>query len=313
MSYIPRYTLAQIRCFVVIADTLHFGVAADRLGIKQSSLSRSLAALEAAVGATLIHRTSRRVELSEIGLQMLPQAKKTIEATDRFVASATGADETLGSFRLGVVPTLAPRVIRAVLPTIRTNYPGIALHAIEDQAPDLTRLLHAGDLDAVIVPLPCVPASWFVEVDLYRDDFLLLVPHDDPLAGNRSVSLSILQERTVMRIDETRDIANELSMNGTRTGLLEPMAHARGITVETAIQWVVGGLGVSLIPESALDMRTLSASVAAVRFTSVVPSRRIGIVYGGPSALSAQSVQIIYRIARELRWQNSLRRRVPVS
>lgn len=96
----PQPTLAQLRAFVAVAERLHFGSAAAYLGVSQPSLSQALASLESAVGIRLVDRTSRRVTITAQGLWLLPRARRTVEAADRFVASAAGcAQRRVGSAR----------------------------------------------------------------------------------------------------------------------------------------------------------------------------------------------------------------------
>ncbi len=119
-SYQP--TLSQLRAFVAVAEYRHFGTAAARLDVSQPTLSQALAALENGLGLQLIERSTRRVLVTAAGARLLPAATATLEAADRFLASATG--DTLGGvLRMGIIPTVAPYILPSLLPTLHANFP----------------------------------------------------------------------------------------------------------------------------------------------------------------------------------------------
>ena len=102
--------------YVAVAEKQHFGSAATTLGVTQSTLSQALAALEAGVGTRLVERSTRRVRVTTEGMQLLPFAQAVVEATEAFTAAAAGASDPLqGTMRLGLIPTVAPYVLPAVL------------------------------------------------------------------------------------------------------------------------------------------------------------------------------------------------------
>ena len=127
-------TLAGLRAFVAVAEKRHFGSAATTLGVSQSTLSQALAALETGLGSHLVERSTRRVRVTPEGMQLLPLAQAVIDAAEAFTAAAAGASDPLqGSMRLGLIPTVAPYVLPAVLAGLAQRLPALTLRVVEDQ------------------------------------------------------------------------------------------------------------------------------------------------------------------------------------
>ncbi|WP_213571127.1 LysR family transcriptional regulator [Rhodococcus sp. USK13] len=291
------YTLTQFRCFVAVAESLHFGAAAATLGIKQPSLSRTLSALEAAVGTPLLHRTSRRVTLTEQGSELLFHAKRAVAAADRFLAAARGVGEAPTSFRLGLSPTVAARMVHDVLPTLRAQIPDVQLRIVEDHPPCMLRQLRAGELDALIGSVPPGIGPGLVAAPLYREDYRLIVSRDDPLRAYTHLSPSTLQNRVTVRVDDDPNPGGKATSPTTPT--------SRAITVHTAIAWVIGGCGVAVVPESALHPNPLPPAVVAIRFTAETPTRTVGTIYGSPAGHNAPFAPILDRVAEQCQWQSA--------
>jgi len=117
-------TLAGLRAFVAVAEKQHFGSAATALGVSQSTLSQALAGLEAGLGANLVERSTRRVRMTSEGVQLLPLAQSVLEAAETFTNAAVGASDPLqGPIRLGLIPTVAPYVLPAVLTGLVARLP----------------------------------------------------------------------------------------------------------------------------------------------------------------------------------------------
>ena len=147
-------TLAGLRAFVAVAEKRHFGSAATTLGVSQSTLSQALAALETGLGSHLVERSTRRVRVTPEGMQLLPLAQAVIDAAESFTAAAAGTSDPLqGSMRLGLIPTVAPYVLPAVLAGLAQRLPALTLRVVEDQTERLLTSLRDGALDAALISL----------------------------------------------------------------------------------------------------------------------------------------------------------------
>ncbi|MFZ2178511.1 MAG: hydrogen peroxide-inducible genes activator [Rhodococcus sp. (in: high G+C Gram-positive bacteria)] len=281
-SYHP--TLSQLRVFVAVAECRHFGTAAARLSVSQPTLSQSLAALEAGLGVQLIERSTRRVLVTAAGERLLGQAKATLEAADSFVATAAGVGDRLtGPLRIGLIPTVAPYVLPAVLPALREQIPSLKPQVIEDQTVRLLEALRTGSLDVAVMALPSGGAG-LVDMPLYHEDFVMVVPDGHALAGRTDISPRALDGLPLLLLDEGHCLRDQ-TLDLCRSANVHPAAgDTRATSLSTVVQCVAGGLGVTLVPESAVRVETGKGQLATARFAVPAPGRTIGLVFRSSSA-----------------------------
>lgn len=271
-------TLSQLRAFVAVAEYRHFGTAAARLGVSQPTLSQALAALEHGLGLQLIERSTRRVLVTAAGLRLLPQARATLEAADRFLASATG-DGLGGTLRLGIIPTVAPYLLPALLPRLREHMPGLLPQVVEDQTARLLDGLRTGVLDVALLALP-TEASGVREIELYFEEFVLVTPPGHELGGRADLPPAALDALPLLLLDEGHCLRDQ-TLELCRAAEAHPgsVGDTRAASLATVVQCVAGGLGVTLIPESAVPAETARAALDTARFAAPAPGRTIGLVF----------------------------------
>lgn len=276
-------TIAGLRAFVAVAERQHFSSAATALGVSQSTLSQALAALEAGLGTQLVERSTRRVFLTTEGTQLLPHALAVVEAVDAFAAAAAGASDPLqATVRLGLIPTVAPYVLPTVLAGLAERLPALTLRVIEDQTERLLRLLREGALDAALIALPAYNPG-MTAIPIYDEDFVLALPPGHPLSGKRRVPATALAELPLLLLDEghcLRDQALDVCQNA---GVRAELANTRAASLATAVQCVTGGLGVTLIPQSAVPVESARSRLGLAQFAAPRPGRRIGLVFRSSS------------------------------
>ena len=276
-SYHP--SLTGLRAFVALARRRHFGSAAAELGISQPSLSQALAGLEAGLGTTLIERTTRRVFLTADGEALLAKAIAVTDAVDEFVAEASGTGDPLsGTLRLGLIPTVAPYILPTVLRGLATELPALDLRVIEDQTARLLEALREGSLDAAVLALP-VDGRGLAEVAMYDEDFVLALPAGHPLAGRTRVDPEALADLPLLLLDEGHCLRDQALEVCRLAGVQPDVGHTRAASLATAVQCVEGGLGVTLIPTTAIESETASGDLATASFARPRPGRRIGLVF----------------------------------
>jgi LysR family transcriptional regulator, hydrogen peroxide-inducible genes activator len=280
-SYQP--TIAGLRAFVAVADRRHFGSAATTLGVSQSTLSQALSALEVGLGVQLVERSTRRVFLTTEGRALLPRAQTVIEAAMAFTAAAAGSsDPLLGTIRLGLIPTVAPYVLPTLLAGLAQRLPGLSLRVIEDQTQRLLTGLRDGSVDAALIALPA-ESSGNIEVPIYDEDFVLALPPGHPLAGKRRVPPAALAELPLLLLDEGHCLRDQ-ALDVCRTaGVRAELANTRAASLATAVQCVSGGLGVTLIPQSAVPVESARSHLELAYFAAPRPGRRIGLVFRSAS------------------------------
>lgn len=276
-------TLAGLRAFAAVAEKHHFGSAATALGVSQSTLSQSLAALETGLGTHLVERSTRRVRLTPEGTQLLPLAQAVVEAAEAFTAAAGGTSDPLqGPLRLGMIPTVAPYVLPTVLAGLASRLPTLTLRVIEDQTERLLAALREGSLDAALIALPD-GTSGIAEVPIYEEDFLLAVPPGHPLSGKRRVPTAALADLPLLLLDEGHCLRDQALDMCQKAGVRTELADTRAASLATAVQCVTGGLGVTLIPQSAAPVEAARSQLGLAQFAPPRPGRRIGLVFRSSS------------------------------
>ncbi|GEM35071.1 putative hydrogen peroxide-inducible genes activator [Nocardia neocaledoniensis NBRC 108232] len=292
-------TLSQLRAFVAVAEYRHFGTAAARLTVSQPTLSQALASLENGLGLQLIERSTRRVLVTAAGMRLLPQAMATLEAADRFVASATG-DGLGGVLRLGIIPTVAPYVLPELLPELRRKLPSLVPQVVEDQTARLLDALRTGVLDVALLALP-TDAPGLVEIPLYSEEFVLVTPRGHELAGRTDLSVPALADLPLLLLDEGHCLRDQ-TLEVCRTAEVHPGAvgDTRAASLTTVVQCVAGGLGVTLVPEMAVAAETARGTLDTARFADPAPGRTIGLAYRASSA-RAEDYEYLAAVIRSKR------------
>lgn len=283
-----RPTLAQLRTFVTIAENKHFGAAAQKLNISQPSLSQALVALEQGLGLQLIERSTRRVIVTAAGERLLPYAKATLDAAEAFLANSRGASGTLaGPLAIGIIPTIAPYILPELLVSIREEYPDLELRVVEEQTDTLVQKLRDGQLDMAVLALP-TDAPGITEEPLYKERFDVVVPDDHPFAGRKDLRLSGLEELDLLLLDDGHCLRDQI-IDLCRQAQVNPTNASNSVTrassLTTVMQLIIGKLGATLIPESALATEADRDGLAVATFADdVTAEREVGLIYRNSTA-----------------------------
>jgi LysR family transcriptional regulator, hydrogen peroxide-inducible genes activator len=276
-------TIAGLRAFVAVAEKQHFSSAATTLGVSQSTLSQALAALETGLGTQLLERSTRRVFLTTEGRQLLPRALAVVEAVDAFTAAAAGAADPLHArMRLGLIPTVAPYVLPTLLAGLAERLPSLTLRVIEDQTERLLALLREGALDAALIALPADTVG-ATAIPIYDEDFVLALPAAHRLSGKRRVPTTALAQLPLLLLDEGHCLRDQALDICHTAGVQAQLANTRAASLATAVQCVSGGLGVTLIPQSAVPVEAARSRLGLAQFAAPRPGRRIGLVFRSSS------------------------------
>src|SRR5258707_475873 len=164
-------TLTELKYVVAVAETRHFGQAAERCFVSQPSLSASVKNLEEELGVTLFERGKRGVFLTESGEQIVAQARRALEEAERVrTVARQGHDPLKGVLRLGIIHTIAPYLLPDLVAALRRAAPEMPLDVEENTTATLDRMLKAGELDAVVLALP-YDGPGIETVALYEEAF----------------------------------------------------------------------------------------------------------------------------------------------
>ncbi|MFF4469503.1 LysR substrate-binding domain-containing protein [Streptomyces sp. NPDC001599] len=282
-------SLAQLRAFDAVAEHLHFRDAAAAIGMSQPALSGAVSALEEALGVTLLERTTRKVLLSPAGERLAVRTKAVLAEVGALIeeAEAVRAPFT-GALRLGVIPTVAPYLLPTVLRLVHDRYPDLDLQVHEEQTASLLDGLTIGRLDLLLLAVPLgVPGV--TELPLFDEDFVLVTPLDHRLGGREGLERSVLRELKLLLLDEghcLRDQALDICREAGRAGV---PATTTAAGLATLVQLVAGGLGVTLLPRTAVRVETSrSSQLLTASFTDPAPTRRVALAMRTGAARSAE-------------------------
>ncbi|MCQ8770193.1 LysR substrate-binding domain-containing protein [Streptomyces telluris] len=276
----PRQpSLAQLRAFAAVAEHLHFRDAATALGMSQPALSGAVSALEDILDVQLLERTTRKVLLSPAGERLATRARTVLDAVAALMEEADAARAPFtGVLRLGVIPTVAPYLLPTVLRLVHDSYPDLDLQVHEEQTSSLLDGLTQGRLDLLLLAVP-LGAPGVSEIPLFDEDFVLVTPRDHWLAERGDIPREALRELELLLLDEghcLRDQALDICREAGRTTGAAVTTSAAGLS--TLVQLVGGGMGVTLLPRTALRVETeRNEQLATGHFADPVPSRRIAL------------------------------------
>ncbi|MBO6791048.1 MAG: LysR family transcriptional regulator [Dinoroseobacter sp.] len=282
-------TLKHLRYFEALAQHRHFGRAADACAISQPALSMQIRDLEEMLGTPLVERGYREVRMTQFADIFVERARDILRSVDELGDLARASRERLvGRLRIGVIPTIAPYLLPSIIENLTRTYEGLDIHVRETLTPRLLEELSDGRIDTAIVALPISEPS-LTEIPLFEERFVLVRPDSEACApvpnaeGLREMRLLLLEEGHCFR-DQA------LSFCSMQT--VRPWEGLDGSSLSTLVQMVGMGLGVTLLPEMAVDVEAQSAAVDVANFAEPQPSRTIGIIWRKTSPLSDQLMQI---------------------
>ena len=271
-------TLTELQYIVVVAQERHFGRAAERVFVTQPALSLAIKKLEDDLGITIFERRQSQITLTPIGEQIIHQAQRVLEEANRIKQiAAQEKDQLVGLFRLGVIATVGPYILPDLVSILHKRAPAMPLQIEENLTANLTIMLKNGKLDAIIIGLPFDEPGINTH-PLYEEVFKLVVPLGHSWANRKSVdSRKLGSEKVIlphaghcfrMRVLEA---CPELSRSDTEV--------MQGNSLETIRQMVASGLGITVLPCSALTPKYYNKQLTALPFSKPVPARQIGLAW----------------------------------
>jgi len=243
--------LRQMRYFVTLAETLHFGRAAERLHLSQPPLSRQIAALEKSLGVRLLERHTRHTSLTHAGQRFLEDARATLASFDQACRNARLAEAgELGELKIGFMMhaafTIVPRITRRFL----SSYPQVKVHLMEVIPGTLTNDILDGRFDAGIMFPPGKTRGLDFRV-IHSERLCLAVPTGHPLASRARITPRALRgESLIIAPEEVSPTLRGAVLGWFRRGGFTPPIRLETQLQQTIVSLVAEGLGVALVPES---------------------------------------------------------------
>jgi LysR family transcriptional regulator, hydrogen peroxide-inducible genes activator len=272
-------TLRQLRYFVALAETRHFGQAALRCHVTQPALSMQIKELEEALGAPLVERARSGAMLTPAGVEVTRRARAILRAVrDLADLARQHADVPSGPLRVGVIPTIGPYLLPHVLPRVHAAFPNLQLSLRESQTLILVKELLVGTLDLLILALP-VDDPEIDELPLFEDVFALALPATHPLEARGGVTETELRGERLLLLEEGHCLRDQ-TLAVAQAGGASELDDFRASSLATVVQMVANGYGCTILPELAVPVEVGDRpGIRVVPFKRPPPVRTVGLAW----------------------------------
>ena len=276
--------LRDLKYLIAVAETKHFGRAAERCFVSQPTLSSQIKKLEEQLGIIIFERSNRSVELTPVGQEIINHARKCIEHVDILVQTAKiHQDPLAGQLRIGAIPTLSPYLIPLIFQALKKNYP--QLHPIfsDEVTKMLESRLASHEIDVAVLATP-VADKGFEEILLFDEPFWLIHPPQHALYTKDEITKEDLQSVDMLLLSEehclSRQIIQVCQLDQQPKQREREMDELRAFGLETLMQFVSTGLGCTLVPALAVHGGRMTGSGVIARKIAVPEAfRRVRLVY----------------------------------
>jgi LysR family hydrogen peroxide-inducible transcriptional activator len=242
--------LRDLQYIIAVAETCHFGKAAQRCFVSQPTLSGQIKKLEEELGVTIFERTKRSVELTPIGEEIIDHARKVMEQTDAIEQLARAQQDPLsGPLRVGVIPTLSPYLIPLILEPLKRHYPQVKLILTEEITDQLLQRLHKHEIDVALIATPIDPTD-LDSIPLFKEPFWLAHPLNHPLYTKEKITHKDLEKLDLLLLSDGHCLAQQV-MDVCRLSDRShqgEMSDLQASSLETLLQLVGAGYGCTLVP-----------------------------------------------------------------
>ncbi len=259
--------IQQLRCFIAVADSLHFGKAAQKLQMLPASLGRHIRLLEEGLGVRLLSRTTRHVALTDTGRTLLPEARELVSRFESLEAKLRDhRGERASLLRIGAIDSAAAGLLPQLLPLFRTSNPEISVQLIEQKTFRLLPKILSGNLDIAIVRPPEIPDRRLEFFPLFHETAVVACPANHPLSSYKQLRVEDLANEPLIVPDrKSRPHSHDLSMQM----FLKAGLSARVVQIaeekQTIVNLVSNGIGIAIVPRWASRL-----GVSGVSFIPIV-------------------------------------------
>ncbi len=268
----------QLRYFVALAETGHFGRAAEASFVSQSAFSNAIRELETLLDAQLVDRTNRNVTITALGQQIAVQARLCLQDIQALVEMAGGQQQPLtGELRLGVIPTIAPFMLPKALPRLRKAYPDLKLYLIEDQTQRIVERMMDGELDVLLLALP-----WSMrgvdELPLFKDRFCLAYRDGTERVDPDRYRFSRLDADSILLLEDGHCLRDH-ALAACKIRNSQKIRSFAASSLLTLVEMVDADLGVTFLPEMATGSALLKNTRVRLKPLEASSYRTIGLAW----------------------------------
>ncbi|HEU4476110.1 MAG TPA: LysR substrate-binding domain-containing protein [Methyloceanibacter sp.] len=286
-------SLRQLRYLESLAETRHFGHAAEACAVSQPALSMQIKELEDELKVSLVERRKSGVELTEQGEEIAKRARSILASVRDLLDYAKHQEGVMsGALKLGAIPSIAPYLLPAALPELQRRFPALNLQLRETVTTNLVRELVTGDLDLILIALPIEDRE--VETYyLFDDRFILATKATKGNRRLRHANADMLAEEHRLLLLEEGHCLRDQALSYCHMVTPEARDSFGASSLATIVQMVANGYGVTLLPEMAIASEIHSSGdIRLLRFRSPEPKREIGLAWRKTSPRKRDFIQL---------------------
>jgi len=272
--------LRDLEYLSAIGELKHFRKAAEKCFVSQPTLSGQIKKLEEEIGVQLLERTTRNVFLTPIGEEIVKIARRILADVDSIENMvSTFSDPMSGPLNIGLIPTIAPYLLPLIMQPLNKTYPKLEIVLHELQTEVILNKLSEGSLDAGILAVP-LEMKGLEEIILYTEPFFVAANIRHPFAAKLCIKVEDLLDETVLLLEEGHCLRGQV-MDVCSQTMTKERKDFQGTSLETIRHMVSTGIGITLIPQTAIDQKNLTqkSSIKYIPFNKPAPARRVGLLF----------------------------------
>ena len=273
-----QFSLKQLRYAVAVAQSGHFGRAADLCAVTQPALSQQIQTLEAICGLPIFDRLARGIKLTPFGEEFIDLAQNVLDAADRLEQLAEEhAGKPKRPLRFGMIPTVAPYLLPDIFPALQRDLPQLSFAISESRTEALLAGLAEGSLDlALIATEPRSGGPRLTLAPLFEDAFVLATAADEP--RREPVPLAELNPSRLLLLDEGHCFRDQTLAACGLSGATAPKTFA-ATSLSTIVEFVANGQGITLLPQIALRKETAGERIRVHALAAPGAGRMLSLVW----------------------------------
>jgi LysR family hydrogen peroxide-inducible transcriptional activator len=271
-------SLKQLTYALTVEQTRHFKKAAEQCAVSQSALSTAIAELESQLGVQIFERDNKRVMITPLGAQILRKAKTIkLEVDELYLLVRNQSEPLTYPMTIGVIPTIGPYLLPKVLPAVRQQFPHFELTIVEEQSQVLVEKVRSGEIDTAILALP-YPVEGLHSFEFWQEDFWVVTHRTDKLAGQSQINGEQLVQSHLLLLKEGHCLRDH-ALAACKLQASKTNQSLAGTSLYTLIQMVAGKMGITLVPQMAIDPTlTSNPELLLMPLQEPGPHRRIAFI-----------------------------------